>query len=154
MFKPVALILAIGAASVLTTANAAEARGGREAPASFAELDTNKDGQVTKDEMRAQAKARFDSADTNNDGSLSKDEMIARAKEGRAEKAGRHADRMLRHMDANENGTLEFDELRTEEHLDRMFSRLDKDANGTLSEDEMKKMRKGGKNGKKDRKSD
>jgi hypothetical protein len=40
-------------------------------------LDTNHDGKVTRDEMRADAAARFDAADTNHDGTLDESEQEA-----------------------------------------------------------------------------
>jgi Ca2+-binding EF-hand superfamily protein len=43
----------------------------------FAGADANKDGTVTKAEMLAETKVRFDAMDTNHDGKLSMDELRA-----------------------------------------------------------------------------
>lgn len=53
----------------------------------FEEADTNKDGNVTKDEFRAQGDKIFDKLDTNHDGKISKDERDARRKEFEAKRA-------------------------------------------------------------------
>jgi hypothetical protein len=50
----------------------------------MAEVDTNKDGSVTKAEMDAFGTKKFDEADANDDGALSRAEIIAAKK---AEKA-------------------------------------------------------------------
>ncbi|MGQ0547329.1 MAG: hypothetical protein ACT4P3_18680 [Betaproteobacteria bacterium] len=57
---------------------------------SFAELDTNKDGSVSRAEVAAHAElaAKFKDADKNNDGKLSRSEYDAMAKAGGDAAAG------------------------------------------------------------------
>jgi hypothetical protein len=51
--------------------------GGHFAQRMFDRLDANHDGQLTRDEVRADAAARFDAADTNHDGVLDENEQSA-----------------------------------------------------------------------------
>lgn len=46
----------------------------------FNQIDTDKDGKVSKSEHEAFGEKMFSDADTNKDGSISKDEMIAAKK--------------------------------------------------------------------------
>jgi hypothetical protein len=50
------------------------------------EADANKDGNISKDEFRAQGDKMFDKLDTNHDGTISKDEREARRKEFEAKR--------------------------------------------------------------------
>lgn len=43
----------------------------------FTKLDSNSDGQVSKEEHAAAKEEKFEEADTNNDGNLSKEELKA-----------------------------------------------------------------------------
>jgi Ca2+-binding EF-hand superfamily protein len=81
----------------------------------FDSLDADGDGTLTKAEMeqsraekhsamREKAEERFKTADTNADGSLSKEE---------AEKALPHVARHFEHLDANKDGAVSADELRS-----------------------------------------
>lgn len=48
----------------------------------FAQMDTNSDGQITREENAAAADARFDRMDANGDGVLTIDELPARPQRG------------------------------------------------------------------------
>ena len=50
---------------------------GHHGPHMMDRVDTNHDGRISRDEMRAQADARFDKLDTNHDGFIDKAEMEA-----------------------------------------------------------------------------
>ncbi len=103
---------------------------------SFEELDANGDGQITKDEMQAQAQARFKAVDTDGNGTISLDEMQAQARQ----RADARAAQMFKQMDENGDGALSPDEMKgprgTDDMMDRMFSRADADNNGSLSKQE------------------
>ena len=72
----------------------------------FVQLDTNGDGQLTQEEMKAHAEARFAKADTDGDGFLSETEMQAAAAERRAERS----QRMMTKLDKDGNGSLSVEE--------------------------------------------
>ena len=67
--------------------------------AALARLDSNGDGQLTRDEVLAHSRTRFDRLDANGDGLVSPDEYGARLVN------------MFARMDTNRNGILEGDEL-------------------------------------------
>ncbi|PCI84657.1 MAG: hypothetical protein COB24_14385 [Hyphomicrobiales bacterium] len=79
--------------------------------------DTDGDGKISQDEMKAYREAQFKKYDTNNDGELSLDELTAMQT---AHKAERQA---------------------------AMFERLDTDKNGSLSQEELSNGQKGGPRG-------
>ena len=62
-------------------------------------IDSNGDGQLTRNEVMAHSRTRFDRLDTNGDGLVSPDEYGARLVN------------MFARMDTNGNGILEGDEL-------------------------------------------
>ena len=62
-------------------------------------IDSNGDGQLTRNEVMAHSRTRFDRLDTNGDGQVSPDEYGARLVN------------MFARMDTNGNGILEGDEL-------------------------------------------
>jgi len=104
----------------------------------FATLDTNGDGQISMEELAAQGAARFAAADTNSDGALSEDELLARATARNQERAAKMVERMLAHLDENDDGLIQQSELPDPNatRAERRFSRADADENGTLSEEE------------------
>ena len=75
---------------------------------------------------------RFEQLDTNKDGKLSLEEMQAEAQK----KAGARAADMFERQDANNDGFLTTDELPKPRRADKMFDRIDADGNGSLSEQE------------------
>ena len=107
MFKESITVLAVVAGLVATTAQARDGdtdRKGARFEARFEQMDANKDGKVTAEELTAQAAARFAVADTNGDGSLSLEEMKAGAQ-------AMHSERLLKRFDANNDGALSAEEL-------------------------------------------
>jgi len=106
----------------------------RERP-SFAQLDTDGNGEITPDEMQARGDMRFGRIDTDGSGTLSKDELVAAA----AQRAERRADRMLAQLDTDGDNVLSPDEMRTTRQGNRtarMFERVDTDGSGSISEAE------------------
>lgn len=144
MKRMILTVLMAGTALTATTAMA-EGRGGREAP-SFADLDVDGSGAITKEDMIAHAAARFAEIDTNGDGSVTVEEMVAHAQRDNDRLQSR-MEKMIEKRDENGNGTLEAGEMSPEEdRLDKMFDRIDADENGEISEEEFEDMqgRRGG----------
>lgn len=132
----------IGLATALSGVSAladSKDRGGKHGM-SFSALDTDGDGQITRDEMENRAKARFTSADTNGDGILDRAELDQQARD----RASKQVDKMLERMDANGDGALSQDEL-PKGRAGKMFERADADGSGGISQEEFAEMRAHGK---------
>lgn len=123
----------------------------------FAAIDADGNGQITVEDLLANAKARFDTADANKDGQLDLDEMKAQARARMderlkaAEEAGRtprrmpdvatiekrlgwKAEDMLERRDADKNGTLSFEEVSPDTaKLERLIDRHDTDDDNAIS---------------------
>jgi len=93
----------------------------------LAELDTNKDKQVSRDEFNAGVMKRFDGLDANHDGFVTKEEMQAAAK-----KFGEGA---FGKLDKNGDGKIGKDEF---PGAPERFAALDKNSDGFLTKDELK----------------
>lgn len=146
------LIAAIAAASVLGSATLVAAsdddHAHRKGPKFFhEEMDTNGDQLISKDEIAAHAKARFDQVDANGDGKLSAEEMAAHGEREMTKRMEKRQARMLKRMDADDDGMLSFDEMQAKQQkrMDKMFSRLDANEDGMLSAEELQKMKHKGK---------
>lgn len=113
-------------------------RGPMEALPDFATLDTNGDGEISLDEVKAAAEARFAAADTNGDGALSQDELAAQILKRMQEMAANGAARMIENLDKNGDGVLQPDEMQARggDILDRMFARIDTNNDGQISQAE------------------
>ena len=75
-----ALMMAVAAGALMSMPALANEWSQEKADAKFSELDTNKDGKVSKAEHEAHKEGMFDEADTNKDGDLSKEEFSAEVK--------------------------------------------------------------------------
>jgi Ca2+-binding EF-hand superfamily protein len=115
---------------------------GPDAAEKFAAIDTDSNGQVTADEMRAHAAARFAAVDTDGDGFLSPEEMQATRKA----RGGEHAKRMLEKFDKDGSGALDVGELEAAfegrhghkgKRGKHMMSRMDTNKDGKLALEEM-----------------
>jgi len=122
-----------------------------ELNADYADLDADKDGKVTGEEIKARLvrkteadlavlkKARDDAfakLDTNGDGSISKAEFEARAPLPAVKDATEMANSNLGRFDADKDGAITQEEFRTPTLTN--FDKLDKNKDGTLSVAEQK----------------
>lgn len=118
----------------------------------FADLDTNGDGRITRDEVDAKIAADFSAADTDSNGTLSEEEAdafhqarhaerMALHEERRAERQARHEerreDRGDRHFSraAGDDGVIDREEFAT--HGLHRFEMADLDENGEVTQTEM-----------------
>ena len=100
----------------------------------FERLDTNKDGEITFEEMTAKSTERFSKLDKDGNGTISVEEMTVQKKE------------FFDKIDADGNGTINKEEARAfhemkreerkERHSSRMLEILDKDKDGTVTKEE------------------
>ncbi|MCF8466466.1 MAG: EF-hand domain-containing protein [Sneathiella sp.] len=100
----------------------------------FKRLDTNKDGQISFDEMTAKSIERFQKLDKDGGGSITLEEVTVAKKE------------FFNKLDKDGNGMISpeeakaFHEMKREmkkaEHNARLMKHLDTDANGTISKEE------------------
>lgn len=137
--------LAIGTTS-LAFVGAADARkghggqGGRGMPVSFAELDSDGDGQITQAEIDARREARFADMDSNGDGSVTLDEYKAAA----AARASTAAEERFSALDVDGDGVLSRDAVEAQvtrgARRGSFIARLDTDGDGAVSEDEFATM--------------
>lgn len=122
-----------------------------ELNADYADLDTDKDGKVTEEEIKARLvrkaeadltvlrKARdeaFAKLDTDSNGSISKAEFEARAPLPVIKDATERANANLTRFDADKDGSITQDEFRTPTLAN--FDKLDRNKDGTLSVAEQK----------------
>lgn len=127
--KRTAFILVVAMAATAATSVSALTRG--QGP-DFSTLDTDGNGELTREELAAQGAARFDAADADGNGLLSAEELTAFS----AQRAEDRAARMIERMDANGDGQLSPDELRERRNAGRMFDRIDSDNSGTITQAE------------------
>ena len=171
--KKIAILgLAILAGASLSTVAEARQHGG-EKPA-FTEIDTDGNGEVTQDELRAfgttRAADRFDAADTNADGKLSVEELAA----ARDTRVADRITQMVERLDTDGDGMVSKDEMQARadargenrvrgergerggkhrdgqrggHNIERMFDRADTDDNGTLNAAEWEAMGQRGQRG-------
>lgn len=99
-------------------------------------MDMQKNGQLTKAELQDAIKKRFDEADTNHDGKLSMDEIKAWRKAQREKREKAAFDR----VDTNHDGGLSQSEL--DGRILARFDQLDTNHDGVISKAEMEAARK------------
>lgn len=128
--------------------------GGGGAAAMMMQADTNGDGIISADEIRAHQQARFAQMDVNHDGQLSSDEMGPPAggpqpgvKNGmmnddyRTSMREQRHEQMLTLMDSDHNGTVSEDEFNAFEGHRMMM--LDSNHNGQIDHDELQNTPRG-----------
>ena len=102
----------------------------------FAELDTNGDGRVTREEAASHRGAMFTDADTDGDGAVSEAEFIEAGKKRIEERLKRHFAR----LDDDSDGAITEDEFGG--RRGKFFDRMDADGDGVVTLDEAKAARK------------
>lgn len=128
-------IAAMGSALIVAAIApaAAQERGGRLER--LMEADANKDGAITRAEMRAAREAAFRRMDANNDGYISEDER----RQASEAAAARRKDKGARGADANNDGKISREEfLAMPMHG---FDRLDANNNGVIEAAEIDRAR-------------
>lgn len=134
----IAALITFGLGGVTYTALAQEHDGPPPRGPNLEAVDTNQDGNITRDEMAAHGANRFMSADTNGDNLVSSDEFAAFIE---AERERRHEELQARRfakLDSNGDGVVSADEHASaaEARMDRMFERIDTDGDGVITEAE------------------
>ena len=101
-------------------------------------VDTNQDGNVTKDEISAHRAEKFASADANGDNLVSADEFSAFADAERERRQEQREARRFAKMDANGDGVISAEEhaSHADARMDKMFERVDTDGDGVITEAE------------------
>lgn len=136
-----AAALTIGLASVTPSLAMGGMGGGLFDPENFDQIDTDKDGKLSRAELEAHRAAHFAEADTNKDGKLSVEELTAMHAKRAAERAGKGAAKMLEHLDEDGDGALSLAEMAAHKRGEKMFSRIDQDEDGMLSKAELDEAR-------------
>ncbi len=151
--KPIGLMSMAGAACLALVAVPALAAGHDTAPgatgakaakprlhgyvALFSRADTNGDGRLSPDEIKAWRQSIFESRDSNGDGKLTKDELVAAAMKRAQQRITRRVDARMARRDKNGDGMISLDEAVSMRGIERMFKRLDTNGDGMLSAAEM-----------------
>lgn len=138
-----ALVVAAGAAQAWPHGDRGQGRG--EGPhmmmPAFADLDTDKDGKITKEELEARRLDRIKSMDPDGDGFITLDEMKTRAGEEARLRAEAMAERMFTALDADKDGKVSAAEalagrMAGPQGMERFFNRVDADDDGAISQEE------------------
>lgn len=97
-------------------------------------LDTNQDGKVTRDELKADVSTLFAKVDANKDGKVTQDEASQFFAAKRDEMKAKHAER-LKAADTNKDGKWSKEEL--SEMSERRFGKLDQNSDGAVTQAEL-----------------
>jgi Ca2+-binding EF-hand superfamily protein len=123
-----------------------QSRGGdavEEAVKTYLAFDKNGDGKLTKDEVPERMQGIFDRGDTNKDGVLTVDELRAMARAQQPAGGGRGGrgrgpgmmDPIFAVLDTNHDGVIDGDEIA---NAVSVLKTLDKNGDGRLTEDEVR----------------
>lgn len=111
----------------------------RSSTSGIMRYDTNKDGFVDRAEWTAGQEARFKQLDTDKDGKLSRDEFFSRARQASGtalpnDKTVERQDSFFSRVDSDRDGTISKAEFMSQ--ADRNFARCDTDKDGRTNTDE------------------
>jgi hypothetical protein len=137
---PLILILLAAAPALAAPGDEpASPRAPRPSNSGIMRYDTNKDGFVDRAEWTAGQEARFKQLDTDKDGKLSKDELFSRARQASDavlpnDRTLERQDAFFRRMDSDRDGTISKAEFMSQ--ADRNFARCDADKDGRTNSTE------------------
>jgi len=150
MKRAIVITASVLALSV-TAAGLAVAKDRKMHEITFEALDTDGNGEITRDELSARGKDKLAKADANGDGQLTREEVVAAARSHAEERAGK----MFSKLDANADGVLSSDEMPKARRSGRLMERADLDNSGGLSREEFDAVRdKMARHGRRHKKSD
>ncbi|AXI55585.1 calcium-binding protein [Sulfitobacter sp. JL08] len=118
--------------SVTALASVAVAKGQRGHHMTFSQIDTDGNGQITREEMQSIVENRFAAADADADGFLTRAELEKAA----AERAKERVTQMMERMDTDRDGKITLAEMKPRRDPSRMFDRVDSDSDGVISQAE------------------
>lgn len=99
--------------------------------------DTNGDGSISKAEFNTYYAKRFKEMDTNKDGKITPDEMQGRCKPETAKSTGTtHLDQIFNAADANHDGGLDREEAGAMPMLESHFDQVDTNKDGKVTRQE------------------
>ena len=129
----IALLLAAAPALAAPDTESTSPRPARPSSSGIMRYDANKDGFVDRTEWTTGQEARFQQLDTDKDGKLTKDELFARSPQaaGQATPSSRQQERQdafFRRMDTDRDGSVSKAEFMSQ--ADRNFARCDTDKDG------------------------
>lgn len=136
-FLPALLICGIAAPAFAAGGDeAAPSRAARTSNTGIMRYDTNKDGVVDRAEWATGQEARFKQLDTDKDGKLSKDEFSSSARQASGvvlqnDRTLERQDSFFSRMDADRDGAISKAEFMSQ--ADRNFARCDTDKDGRTS---------------------
>ncbi|WP_415184029.1 EF-hand domain-containing protein [Phaeovulum sp.] len=111
--------------------------GQRGAMFDFAKYDTDGDGKITQDEIRAVRAAEAAALDANGDGKISAEELVAQEMAGVQARVEARVKARIAAQDADGDGMLSAAELASRPMPMMMFDRFDTDNDGAISTAEM-----------------
>jgi Ca2+-binding EF-hand superfamily protein len=106
----------------------------------FDDIDTDKDGKMTKVEIEAYMAARATEADADKDGKLSAEELVAMHEKAETARKAARATMMITKMDGDGDGFLTPAEMTAAPGPAKMFARIDADSDGAISRAEAEDM--------------
>ena len=113
---------------------------------SFADLDADGDGQLTKEEFAAAKLVWLEKHDADGDGALSPDEAHAAIMARLTAVASNMTESWFERLDSDGDGLIGADEMDKMRSGDRGFEHTDSDDDGMISEEEFNRMKDKGKN--------
>ncbi len=133
------LLIAVAAVALAGTPAVADHHGGKGHHHGHGRmlenLDTDKDGVITREEAQAARKSRLMKADANGDGALTMEELKAHREKMREERRERRMERRFKRLDANGDGKITGDEI--DGMKMRRFDKVDANGDGKITKEEI-----------------